>query len=303
MEILRVPPYPLVTVWDVPNANTDYVIELEDLVDHSIESVNVVSSSSSKITYELPAIKVQFDRNFAFRVYDLNGYLVVDSNLNVYRPYVDPNTLATTATEIAEYKMLEIVARAIIDEFIGDGFYNHKLVLQGVGNATDYFPLWHYTNRVLKVYENDTLVYDIDAIDPTLNVYDYRVTLDNSAIYKVFPTDVNRYQSAPIKLPAGRGDIWNGTGGLASFPMNFDYIFILDAGYKAIPPEIEYAAKLLIEDIKCGKLEYYKRYVTSYNTDQFKIQFDKKMFEGTGNIIVDKILGKYVQTITKLGVL
>jgi hypothetical protein len=50
-------------------------------------------------------------------------------------------------------------------------------------------------------------------------------------------------------------------------------------------------------------MEYYKRYITSYNTDQFKIQFDKKMLEGTGNIIVDKILGKYVQTITRFGVL
>jgi hypothetical protein len=27
------------------------------------------------------------------------------------------------------------------------------------------------------------------------------------------------------------------------------------------------------------------------------------MLEGTGNIIVDKILGKYVQTITRFGVL
>ena len=60
---------------------------------------------------------------------------------------------------------------------------------------------------------------------------------------------------------------------------------------------------MLIEDIKCGKLDYYKRYITSYNTDLFKIQFDKSMFDGTGNYIVDKILEKYEFNITRPGVL
>ena len=70
-----------------------------------------------------------------------------------------------------------------------------------------------------------------------------------------------------------------------------------------MPADIEHAAKLLIEDLKCGKLDYYKRYVTSYNTDQFRIQFDKTMFNGTGNFLVDKILEKYVKTIVKPGII
>ena len=32
MEVLRIPPYPIVTSWDVPEANTDYTIYIEDLV-------------------------------------------------------------------------------------------------------------------------------------------------------------------------------------------------------------------------------------------------------------------------------
>ena len=65
-----------------------------------------------------------------------------------------------------------------------------------------------------------------------------------------------------------------------TFPEGFDYLMILDIGFKAIPPDIEYATKLLIDDLKCGKLDYYNRYITSYNTDQFKIQFDKKYTYG-----------------------
>jgi hypothetical protein len=60
---------------------------------------------------------------------------------------------------------------------------------------------------------------------------------------------------------------------------------------------------MLIEDIKCGKLDYYKRYVTSYSTDQFKLQFDKAMLNGTGNILVDKIIDKYITDYKRPGVL
>jgi hypothetical protein len=61
---------------------------------------------------------------------------------------------------------------------------------------------------------------------------------------------------------------------------------------------------LLVHDISCGKLDYYTRYVTTYNTDQYRIQFDPKMFSGTGNIIVDRILKNYSNDkIAKPGVL
>jgi hypothetical protein len=60
---------------------------------------------------------------------------------------------------------------------------------------------------------------------------------------------------------------------------------------------------MLIEDIKCGKIDYYKRYVTSYSTDQFRIQFDKTVLDGTGNMLVDKILDKYKKSITRIGIL
>jgi hypothetical protein len=78
---------------------------------------------------------------------------------------------------------------------------------------------------------------------------------------------------------------------------------VLDVGYRAIPPDVEAATRMLIEDIDCGKLDYYKRYINAYNTDQFRIQFDKGMTSGTGNMMVDRILDKYVKVITKPGVL
>lgn len=302
MEVSRIPPYPIITTWTLPIANYEYIVYVEDLVDHSIEETNMFSDANSIIHYELPIEKVQFDRRFLIRFYDTeHEHILYEENLDVIRPYVNPATLGTTASEIAEYKMLELVARSIIDSQIVDGFYNEKHIVQTVGLGTDYFPVWEDLNRVLKVYENNQLVYNVE--DPTVGDYQYLVTLDNSSVQRVESNVYNRSEAKPITLPVSPGNLaFYGYAGVA-FPMGYDYTLVLDIGYKAVPPDIEYATTLLIEDLKCGKLDYYKRYVTSYSTDQFKIQFDKTILDGTGNMIVDKILQKYQKNITKIGII
>lgn len=301
MEILRVPPYPITSTWDVPEANKAYSIYVEDLVDHSFEITEQTSNQDAQIEYVLPRAKVQFDREFLIRIIDSETTeIVVDSNLTIYRPYIDPNMLGTTEQEIAEYKELEIVARKIIDSYCEDGFYNHKLVVQQVGQGTDYFPLWHETNRVLKVYENDILVYDVEDTE-TQWEYVYKVMLDNSAIYR-YPANIgdnvieyNRLEYNPTKTPHAIGDLgfYGRSGQGVSFPRGYDYTFVLDAGFKAVPPEIELATKYLINDIKNNDNDYYKRFITQYQTDQFTVKFDPKVLGGTGNLLVDKILDNY----------
>jgi hypothetical protein len=302
MEILRIPPYPIVTTWTLPTANYSYKVVVEDLIDHSVEESTLVSNAQGVVTYSIPLAKLEYDRKFFIKFYDTARVRVIyEDNLDIIRPYVNPAILGTTASEIAEYKMLELVARSIIDSQIVDGFYNEKHIVQTTGLGSDYFPIWEDLNRVLKVYQNNELVYDVS--DTTIGDYDYIVTLDNSAIQRVESDTYNRAEAKQIMLPVSPGNIAFYGYSAVAFPMGYDYIFVLDIGYKAVPPDIEYATKLLIDDLKCGKLDYYKRYVTSYNTDQFKIQFDKMMFDGTGNMIVDKILQKYKKNITKIGLI
>ena len=303
MEVLRVPPYPITTTWKLPIADYTYIQYVEDLVDHSVTETEVTSDANGVVEYILPLDKVQYDRKFFIKFYDAeHEHTLYEENLDVVRPYLNPLKLASTASEIAEYKTLEMVARSIIDTQIVDGFYNAKHIVQGVGNGTDYFPIWEDFNRVLKVYENNVLVYDIDT--PETNLIEYRITTDNSAIQRVITEEYNRLEQGGLIFPPAFGDLGHvGKGRSVDFPRGFDYTFVLDVGYKAVPPDVEYATNLLIEDLKCGKLEYYKRYINAYNTDQFRIQFDKKMFEGTGNFIVDKILDKYSVTIAKPGII
>ena len=60
---------------------------------------------------------------------------------------------------------------------------------------------------------------------------------------------------------------------------------------------------MLIEDIRCGKLDYVNKYINEYRTDQFTIKYDKLAWQGTGNRIVDHILQGYATNFYKLGVL
>jgi hypothetical protein len=305
MEILRVPPYDTIAVnFVVPSGynEVDMYARVTDMADLSVQVLEFLESSTGD-DIEI-SLSGRYDNNYRVEIFVVNDGIedvIYEEFYELIRPYVDPNTLGTTASEIAEYTILELVARSIIDTFVPEGFYNKKVTVIGTGNGSDYFPLWEKVYRVFKVYENNELVYDRST--PDTNEYSYIITPDKTAIQRVYEGQINRYESTAQNLPVGSGDLgYYGYEGVG-FPKGYDYTFVVDYGYITVPADIEYAQKLLIEDLKCGKLDYYKRYVTAYNTDQFRIQFDKTMFNGTGNFLVDKILEKYVKTIVKPGII
>jgi hypothetical protein len=324
MVILRLPPYPLSVTYTVPDDNADYILVIEDVAEQTEVEEFITSNANSQITYSLTGDFVKYDKSYALSIYEdvfgERGDAVVQDNLEIMRPYVNPATLATsgTATDIAAYTEYESLARSIIDSITG-GFYYDRTYLEVVGQGTDYVPLWKRTHKILKAYENAELVYDLsDTINgPALKSYNYLITKDKTAITKdpIEATDsLNRAERRYSKIPVAPSDSISifdteDSGNVqtivpsAAFPEGIDCIFLLETGYKVVPIDIADATKMLIEDIKCGKLDYYKRYVKNYSTDQFKIEYDKRMIEGTGNILVDKILNKYVETIIRPGVL
>lgn len=292
MEILRVPPYQTEAVLEVGLPAAEYEYTIEDMADHSLLAGNVTSNSQSKVTILLPS---QYDNQYVVTV-DGEDYII-----DVVRPYVDANTKGTTASEIAEYKKHEELARAIIDSVVTDGFYYKKKTYETVGLGADILPIWPDLKEIISVYENNALVFDAaNAEDYTVQ---YELTKDKFGIQQKEAGVINRSESAPNLLPAGGSDMLDLNFVYRGFPKGFDYSIVGVFGYKKLPADIVRAAELLIDDIACGKLDYYKRYISDYNTDQFKIKFDAAVFDGTGNILVDKILSKYKKAITTIGVL
>jgi len=298
MEILRVSPYTEVPVnFTIPAGivDADITVTITDMADLSILTSTFAESSSGElIEISLPG---KYDSSYRVEIIaDLgtsDEQILQDETYEIVRPYVDPSTKATTATDIASYALNEEIARAIIDSIVPEGFYYKKKVLHFEGSGSDFLPIWDDVKKVLSVYENNVLIEDRQ----------YEVTSDKTAIVEKSVDNINRAESAPLVLPAAASDSLDPQFVYRGFGRGWDYLITVEYGHTTVPSDIIRATEMLIHDLECGKLDYYKRFISSYNTDQYKIQFDKGLFEGTGNIIVDKILSKYTKSITKIGVL
>jgi hypothetical protein len=298
MEILRVSPYAAIPVNFVIPAGiseSDITVTITDMADLSV-STSTFSESSSGEVLEI-SLPGKYDSSYRVEIVLEKGtpdeLYLQDETYEIFRPYVDPATKGTTATEISTYALNEEIARAVIDSIVPDGFYYRKKVLQFTGTGSDYLPIWDDVKKILSVYENNKLVVDRE----------FEVTPDRTAIVEKSTDNINRAESAPLVLPAASSDSLDPQFVYRGFGTTWDYRVTVEHGYTTVPSDIVRATEMLVHDIECGKLDYYKRFISSYNTDQFRIQFDKGLFEGTGNIIVDKILSKYVKSITKIGVL
>jgi hypothetical protein len=298
MEILRVSPYADISVdFVVPAGTTSSTItaNITDMADLSMSTLTFLNKVSGNILDI--SLSGKYDSSYRVEIIKNLGTvgeeILQDETYEIVRPYVDPSTKATTASDISAYALNEEVARAVIDSVIPEGFYYKKKVLHFEGTGADYLPIWDDVKKVLSVHENNVLVEDRF----------YEVSSDKTAIIEKSTDNINRAESAPLVLPAAASDSLDPQFIYRGFGRGWDYLVTVEHGYTTVPSDIVRATEMLVHDIECGKLDYYKRFISSYNTDQFRIQFDKGLFEGTGNIIVDKILSKYAKSITKIGVL
>ena len=298
MEILRVPPYADISVnFVVPAGITSSTITvtITDMADLSVSTLTFLNKvAGNTLNISLPG---NYDSSYRVEIVKNLGVVgevtLQDETYEIVRPYVDPSTKGSTASEIATYALNEEIARAVIDSIVIEGFYYKKKVLHFTGTGADYLPIWDDVKKILAVYENNKLVEDRQ----------YEVSSDKTAIIEKSSDNINRAESSPLVLPAAASDSLDPQFVYRGFGKTWDYLITVEYGHTSVPSDIVRATEMLIHDIECGKLDHYKRFVSSYNTDQYRIQFDKGLFEGTGNIIVDKILSKYTKSITKLGVL
>ena len=298
MEILRVPPYadmPVNFVVPAGTTSSTITVTITDMADLSVSTLTFLNKVAGNIlNISLPG---NYDSSYRVEVVkNLGGVgeaILQDETYEIVRPYVDPSTKGSTASDIAAYALNEEIARAIIDSIVVEGFYYKKKVLHFTGTGADYLPIWDDVKKILAVYENNKLVEDRQ----------YEVSSDKTAIIEKSSDNINRAESSPLVLPAASSDSLDPQFIYRGFGKTWDYLITVEYGHTSVPSDIVRATEMLVHDIECGKLDYYKRFISSYNTDQYRIQFDKGLFEGTGNIIVDKILSKYAKSITKLGVL
>jgi hypothetical protein len=318
MDILRQTPFPLEVSYSDLDPDTEYLLEIYDDHTNTLLSEVVESDGSGIITYELPANFEKYDETYSLYIYtiDLNDepdQTVVIDSLYIFRPYINPFSLAETPGEEEEYILLERTARQIIDAITG-GFYYNSGEVETTGLGADYLPLTKRANKINQVYQNNVKIYDRE--DPINGQYTYIITPDKSAMTISASGEYNRLQSKQVAMPIAPSDSFMLYGddydailslteikGAGIFPKDWDYTVYGEWGWAVVPQDIKSATKLLIEDLKCNNLSYVNKYITEYQTDQFRIKYGDLATRGTGNLIVDRILETYVTPLYKLGVI
>jgi hypothetical protein len=326
MEILRKTPFPLILVQEGLDASTEYVACF--LTSHGRDLIEVgdESDSNGDLSITLPDFFSRYDDTYLLEVYEslgidendkhIRGPLKVIDSLTVIRPYFDVTPMSEKTGEDEEsLRMYESISRSIINAFT-NGFEYKRSVHEVIGNGSDYMPVPFRLNRVLKVLENSSVVFNVEE-DSSPSERTYIVTPDHTAVTLAVsgPYGYNRMDSRPVVpyLPASDSftlyntndspNIIQNMKGSPFFPEGWDYTFVLETGWAAIPQEIQYASRLLINDLKCDNLPYANAYISEYKSDQFSIKFEAQAFERTGNGIVDNILEKYKTPMGRMGVL
>lgn len=328
MNISRVPPFPLTVSIEGLSDLSDYVLCIMNSYGEDLTEIAVTSDSSGVLSTPIPDYYSRYDADYRMEVYEdtgtvdgdgniVRGDLVVVDTLSIYRPYINVTADLSSPEDIAEAEEYESIVRSIINTYT-DGFEFKRSVFDTAGNGSDYLPMMHRITKVIRVYENNVLVFDAENQDPEWsNIKEYAISKDKTSIVEVVSGELNRYQSKPFHGQEVGSDSFTTADypyeaptkifpetNWASFPSGWDYTVVVEHGYAVIPQDIQKAAKMLYSDIKCGKVNYRNSYIKEYESvNQFKIKIDDRSMKGTGNIIVDNILSNYPKTLSGIGVI
>lgn len=318
MDILRQPPFPLSVTYDELENSTQYIMQIYDTYGGLVKSYNVTSNASGIVTQQLDDVFAKFDDQYALYIYtkDIHGEpdeTVVIDNLYIYRPYINPLNFSNDPAETQKYIQWEKDARFIIDS-ITDGFYYEQDVLESLGSGADILPITKRINKINYIYQNNVLVFD--RFDTAAVQDAYCITPDYNAITIDVSYEMSKSQFKNVHLPIATSDSFRLYGdtydsatnmteytGSSFFPSKYMYIIYGEFGWPVIPKDIKQAASLLIDDLKCNKLDHFVKHVQEYQTDQFRIKYNDTFLSGTGNHLVDKILQQYQPRLATMRVL
>lgn len=322
MDIQRVPPFPLSISIEGLSASTDYLVCIMNSYAEDLSEIPVASDVDGGISTPLPDYYSRYDADYRLEIYEdlgssVRGDLVYVDTLSIYRPYIDVVSTLSSPEEIAEAEQYESIVRSIIDANT-DGFSFKRSTIELTGNGSDYLPVMQRITKIVRVYENNVLVYDAENEDPNWsNITEYSISRDRTSIIENASGELDRYQSKPFAGRQVGSDSFTTADypyeaptkvfpetNWAAFPDGWDYRIVIEHGYPIIPQDIQKAAKILYSDLKCGNIQYRNSYIKEYESvNQFKIKIDERSMSGTGNILVDNILSNYPKMLTGFGVI
>jgi hypothetical protein len=263
--------------------NTLYNISMIDQNTLKVTTSTGTSNGSGVLTINLPIDYTKYDGWFALEISQGSNVVYMDT-VTATRPYVEPSKVVSyvlpkviTTDEAVYY---ERIARYIINSIIGFSFEFTRKELHLVGNGTDFLPTDERITKIYSVKENNETIWtdgEDEPFKPFVGLYnvvkDYGTEAANRLEYKV---------------------VWNNRYGYPEFVENYDYVLDADVGWQVVPQDIQEATLMLVNDIVCGNNRYTNKYIDSFGSGAGRIDYFRESIRGTGNLIVDNILSKYI---------
>ncbi len=291
MELLRTPPFPLELTYSDLAVSTAVVATFATSRNSFLEDVEATTDGAGDVTFSLPERFSRYDGEYSLTVYegtsDNKGDVVVLDTVRVVRPYVNSDTLAPIGKE-EDYVKYERKARIMIDNIVG-GFYYQDGTYDLQGTGTDKLVIGNRVNKLLSLIENNVLLYELDGT----NLAEYTLNSDKTAILLYSEVENDLLDGRPSAGRAG-SDSYDIGGRTPIFPNGFNYTVYVEYGWPMVPQDIKEATELIIEDMACGAPNYWSKYVREYETKDYRVDFHRPMFAGTGNVIVDQTLSRYL---------
>jgi hypothetical protein len=270
--------------------SSEYTLTYTDLSTQEEYTSTQQSNASGEVSFVLNSYYDNYDGVLDATLFNYLDEVENVAGIEVVRPYTNITTLATELDKTyAQARDTERTARFIIDSESAKTFGFVRKEKEFIGNGSDYLVIDEKIHKLYKVYENGNLLYDSTQEN---NLVTYTISKDKTSIIPVY------IEANKTEYP----QVWRDRYLSRAFADGYDYVVEADFGYKVIPQDIQEATKLLCSDISSGNMQYINNYIESFDNADFKIKFAKNFANGTGNLIVDKILSKYKNSI-KIGVL
>jgi len=290
MEALRINGQVPTAVFSGLVPSSEYTLTYTDLSTGEEYTSTEESSVSGEVIFSLDSYYQNYDGVLDATLFNYLDEVESIAGIEVVRPYTNISSLATSLGKTYdEAKVAERTARFIIDSESAKTFGFVRKEKEVIGNGSDYLVIDEKIHKLYKVYENGNLLYDSTQEN---NLVTYTISKDKTSIIPVY------IEANKTEYP----QVWRDRYLSRAFADGYDYVIDADFGYKVIPQDIQEATSLLCSDISSGNMQYINSYIESFDNADFKIKFAKSFVNGTGNLIVDKILSKYKNSI-KIGVL
>jgi hypothetical protein len=276
---------------------TSVIFEVYDLdTEEFIQSGTTSSAGSSVFNATLTQTSVEYDRNvkIEWTSSTASGASSTVEIASIVRPFATVSRIRSisdvesTVTDAA-IKKQERKARMYIQMQTGVDFTKKYKSVVVYGNNTDVLTLFEPVIRIDKVYKDDILVYD-SLSSPSVNNFDYGIEASISKYRIKAINQDSEIERGLLESPDFSVLPYNGI-----FEKDVQYRILGIFGYSYIPPDIEQATALLVEDYNCSDSSVRNKNISKLSNDSYDITYAGDAAQGSGNLIVDAILARYRQ--------